>query len=86
MRVDAPHDDDLDAILDRLDAQALHARIDTALDALPGAQRRAIDARVVRELAYDDLAGELDCSAQNARAHVSRGLRTLNSILKGAHR
>jgi hypothetical protein len=59
MTAHAPHDDDLDAILHRLDAQALQARLDTALDALPDAQRRAVDGRVVRELAYDDLAGEL---------------------------
>jgi DNA-directed RNA polymerase specialized sigma24 family protein len=38
---------------------------------------------VVRELSYEELAAELACSEQNARSYVSRGLRTLNTILKG---
>ena len=79
-----PHDDDPDAILERLHAETLGAELEAALHELPAAQRRAIDARVVRDLSYDEVARELDCTPDNARARVSRGLRTLRSTLGGA--
>jgi RNA polymerase sigma factor (sigma-70 family) len=83
MTFPAPHDDDLDAVLARLDAEEVAEQLRSAVDQLPAPQRQAIDARVVRQLPYPDVAAGLDCSETNARAHVSRGLRALNSILKG---
>jgi DNA-directed RNA polymerase specialized sigma24 family protein len=41
-----------------------------------------VNGRVVRELSYEELADELGCSEQSARARVSRALRALNTILK----
>ena len=85
MSLHVRYEDELDAVVERVDAAALRSRLDAAMDALPDAQRLAVGGRVVRELAYADLASELDCSAQSARAHVSRGLRTLNAMLKREH-
>jgi RNA polymerase sigma factor (sigma-70 family) len=84
MSVDVPHDDNLEQVLARLDAQLLRLLLDEALDRLPAVQRAAIDARVVRELPYPAVADVLECSETNARAHVSRGLRALNTMLTGA--
>jgi RNA polymerase sigma-70 factor (ECF subfamily) len=83
MVISAPHEDDLDAVLERVDADALRIPIESALRALPAGQRRAIDERVVRGLDYRELADELHLNTDNARARVSRGLRTLRTILKG---
>ncbi|HVA19426.1 MAG TPA: RNA polymerase sigma factor [Solirubrobacteraceae bacterium] len=83
MSVNALHEDDLDAVLERVDAAALQPRLAAAMHTLPFAQRRAVGHRVVNELGYDEVADELHCSAENARARVSRGLRTLNALLKG---
>jgi RNA polymerase sigma factor (sigma-70 family) len=85
MSTRAPHDDQLDEVVARLDAEAPAGRLGRALLELPDAQRRAVAGRVVRQHGYEKLASELDCSRDNARAHVSRGLRALGAILKGAH-
>ncbi|WP_371683492.1 sigma factor-like helix-turn-helix DNA-binding protein [Solirubrobacter soli] len=39
-------------------------------------------ARVVDDRDYDEIATELDCSAQVVRQRVSRGLRTLRTHLE----
>jgi RNA polymerase sigma factor (sigma-70 family) len=49
----------------------------SALSALPGDQRIAVELRIVRELSYAELAAELGISEPTARARVSRGLRSL---------
>jgi RNA polymerase sigma-70 factor (ECF subfamily) len=84
MSVPTGDHDGTEEIVTRLDAQALAPQLERALDTLPVAQQRALDARVVRELEYTEVAAELACSQENARAHVSRGLRKLNTIFKGA--
>lgn len=83
MSTDAPHSDDLDGLLERLDAAAQAATLDAALESVSDPQRRAIDRRIVHGHDYDDIARDLQTSPENARAHVSRGLRSLN-LLKGA--
>lgn len=83
MSVEAPGEDDLDAVLARAVASSAAGDLERALRQLPATQRAAVDGRVVRELSYEELAAELACSEQNARSYVSRGLRTLNTILKG---
>ncbi len=60
------------------EAQAL-----VALSSLPEEQRRAIDARVVHERDYEEIALELQCSQAVVRQRVSRGLRTLRATLAG---
>jgi len=84
MRVELIEDDQSQAILARLAAAGLHARLGAALKGLPEGQQRALDARIVRELDYPSVAAELECNEPNARALVSRGLRKLNRTLDGA--
>jgi RNA polymerase sigma factor (sigma-70 family) len=54
-----------------------------ALAGLPHEQQRAIDARVVQEREYSEIAQELRCSEALVRQRVSRGLRTLRKRLAG---
>jgi RNA polymerase sigma-70 factor (ECF subfamily) len=54
-----------------------------AVAELPPEQRRAVEARVLDERAYADIARELDCSEAVVRQRVSRGLRALRTRLAG---
>ena len=54
-----------------------------ALAELPQEQREAIDAHVLQERDYKEIAGELRCSEAVVRQRVSRGLRTLRTRLAG---
>lgn len=49
---------------------------------LPGDTRAAIEARVLDEREYPDIAAELDCSESVVRKRVSRGLASLRSKLR----
>lgn len=69
----------------RLDDEAL-ARVDeivedgvlvAALGSLPPAERVAVEARVIDERDYEDIAAELACSPSVIRKRVSRGLRRI---------
>lgn len=84
MRVDLIEEDRTQEVAARLTASGLRPRIASALSGLPDRQRRAVDARIVRELDYHSVAAELACSEPTARALVSRGIRNLNSTLNGA--
>lgn len=54
-----------------------------ALGSLPNEQRQAIEARILSEREYPDIAHELRCSEALVRQRVSRGLRTLRTRLAG---
>lgn len=54
------------------------------LEALPEGQRLAVRGRVLEDLDYPELAGRLECSQSVVRQRVSRGLRTLKTLLKEA--
>lgn len=84
IRAELIEDDRSQEILARLAAAGLGAHLSAALKGLPEGQRRALDARIVRELDYPSVAAELQCTEPNARALVARGLRTLNATLDGA--
>jgi DNA-directed RNA polymerase specialized sigma24 family protein len=56
----------------------------SALAALPPAQRAAVEARIVEELEYADIAVALQCSEQVARKRVSRGLAALRARMEDA--
>lgn len=58
--------------------EALHR----ALAALPAEQRAAIEARVIDEREYADVAAQLGCSQSVVRQRVSRGLKTMRSIVE----
>ena len=52
------------------------------LDRLPVAQREAVRAHVLEDRDYSELAGELGCSEQVVRQHVSRGLKRLRKLIE----
>jgi RNA polymerase sigma factor (sigma-70 family) len=58
-------------------------QVTLALAELPEEQQRAIDARVVNDREYAEIASELRCSEAVVRQRVSRGLRTLRARLAG---
>jgi RNA polymerase sigma factor (sigma-70 family) len=62
-------------------AIALQATTDTPglpnLDALPAAQRKAVELRYGSELSFDEIARKLDTSSSNVRQLVSRALKKL---------
>ncbi len=58
-----------------------HEHATLALAGLPEHQRQAIQAHVLQERDYADIAGELHCSEAVVRQRVSRGLRTLRARL-----
>jgi RNA polymerase sigma factor (sigma-70 family) len=76
-------DDAMIEVIERLSAGTGAATV--ALAALPAEQRVAVEARVVHEREYGEIAGELECSEAVVRQRVSRGLRTLRGRL-GAER
>ena len=88
MRLGVPVDlaDDLDRVVERERAARLRPALSAALETLPPAQRDAVRLRVVDELPYEQVAGELGCTPIAARLRVLRGLGSLNRALKGAER
>ena len=74
-------DDGMLDVIERLSEGSGAATV--ALADLPEEQRVAIEARVVHDREYGEIAGELECSEAVVRQRVSRGLRTLRSRLGG---
>jgi RNA polymerase sigma-70 factor (ECF subfamily) len=74
-----------DADLERIEALAdtaeVAASLHEALAALPPEQRAALQARVVEERSYGEIASELQCSQAVVRKRVSRGLNALRITL-----
>lgn len=71
-----------DDVLDQLKLLQDEARAVPELAELPADQRHAVEARVLREREYRDIAHELGCSEQVVRQRVSRGIRTLRRRLE----
>ena len=76
--------EDYERVDDRIAAHSMGPTLRLAMRALPVEQRRALELRVVEQLEYEEVAGELGRSQNAARLRVSRGLRTLTSTLRGA--
>jgi RNA polymerase sigma factor (sigma-70 family) len=53
-----------------------------ALASLPREQRQAIEARIVEELDYPEIASALQCSEQVVRKRVSRGLAAMRARME----
>jgi RNA polymerase sigma-70 factor, ECF subfamily len=70
-----------DDALERVEALASTIDLEAALASLPPAERAAIDAHVVGEVPYDELATALACSNAVVRQRVSRGLRRLRDAM-----
>lgn len=56
-------------------------QLERMLEHLPPLEREAVRSRVVDELDYEQIAGELNCSAMVIRKRVSRGLARLREQL-----
>ena len=52
-----------------------------ALEQMTGGEREAVHLRVVSELAYAEIAAQLDCTEGAARRRVHRGLARLNDLM-----
>ena len=77
-------DDDLERVEALADASAMRQALARALGDLPDEQRQAIEARVLGDRPYEELATELRCSEAVVRKRVSRGLRSVRVALKEA--
>jgi RNA polymerase sigma-70 factor (ECF subfamily) len=66
----------------QLDSLGSVAAVEALLDALPRAQREAIQARILNERDYADIALEMRCSDLVVRKRVSRGLAALRSLME----
>jgi RNA polymerase sigma factor (sigma-70 family) len=69
-----------DELIARIEA-AGEERAVSLLAALPKEQRHALQARVLEEREYDEIAAELRCSESVVRKRVSRGLAALRTRL-----
>ena len=72
-----------DESLDRILALEADAAASEALDGLSAIERAAVEARVIEERDYGDIASELRCSEAVVRQRVSRGLARLRRQLEG---
>jgi len=73
-----------DELIERIDASASSPSADELLAELPAAQREALEARVVDERDYADIAAELRCSEAVVRQRVSRALQRLRARVEEA--
>lgn len=76
-----------DDALERIEALAsldvTADRLQAALLAMPADERGAVEARVLHERGYDEIAASMAVSEPAARQRVSRGLARLRAVLKG---
>jgi RNA polymerase sigma factor (sigma-70 family) len=70
-------DDALERVEALADAQRSAAVINELLDQLPNEQHDAVRLHILDGRAYDEIAGDLECSQAVVRQRVSRGLKTL---------
>lgn len=70
-----------DELIAKIEAAGGEERALTLLARLPEDQRQALQARVLDERGYEDIAAELQCSESVVRKRVSRGLAALRTRL-----
>lgn len=71
-----------DELIERLESAGGDGRTLALLASLPNPQRDAVQARVIDESEYREIAEEMRCSESVARKRVSRGLAALQARLK----
>jgi RNA polymerase sigma-70 factor (ECF subfamily) len=72
-----------DADLERVEELAsLDEEILSLVERLPGPLRQALDARVLQQRTYEEIAAELRCSQSVVRQRVSRALKSLRSQME----
>ncbi|ACA15869.1 RNA polymerase, sigma-24 subunit, ECF subfamily [Methylobacterium sp. 4-46] len=69
--------------LDRLAGRERHSRLARAIEALPGAQRLAVEQLVVRERSLAEAAAGTGRSKGSLKVNLHRALRTLRAMLSG---
>jgi RNA polymerase sigma factor (sigma-70 family) len=74
--------DDYERIEDLIDFAPIREALAEALETLSPDQREAMRLRVIDGLGYADVAERLECTEQNARQRVSRGLKKLALLLQ----
>jgi RNA polymerase sigma-70 factor (ECF subfamily) len=65
-----------------VESDELRASLAAAMLRMSGAERDAVELRVVRELGYDEIAARLQCSEAAARTRVHRGLARLSKLME----
>jgi RNA polymerase sigma-70 factor (ECF subfamily) len=75
-------DDDYERIEELIDFEQVGRAIANAFTLLSEEQREALTLRVVEGRSYHEVAEQLSCTEQTARARVSRGLRRLARVLE----
>ena len=75
--------EDVERIEALIDFEHVGREIKQAFEALHSDQREAVRLRVIEGRPYREVAAELGCSEETARARVSRGLRQLGTQLNG---
>lgn len=73
-----------DEALQVVERMSSHEALQAAFAALPAAEAEAVQAHVVGERTYTELAAQLQCSEAVVRQRVSRGLRRLRRALGAA--
>jgi RNA polymerase sigma factor (sigma-70 family) len=73
--------DELDRVVDRLDAEVRVPELANALNDLSEALRSAVLLRIGADLPYPEVAARLGCTEGTARARVARGLRQLVALM-----
>lgn len=74
--------DDYERIEDLIDFAPIREALAEALETLSPDQREAMRLRVIDGLGYAEVAERLECTEQNARQRVSRGLKKLALLLQ----
>jgi RNA polymerase sigma-70 factor (ECF subfamily) len=75
--------DDVERIEALIDFEHVGREVRQAFDTLRSDQREALRLRVIEGRSYREMARELGCSEETARARVSRGLKRLAAQLDG---
>ena len=81
----AASEEELDRALARLESKTHSGELAHALAALPTDQRTAVTGRVLHGLDYDELAAAGHTSEQTIRRRLSRGLRSMRTLLEGGN-
>lgn len=84
LRLEVPRldEDSISRIEALADVEGRRAALAAALDQISGAERAALELRVVRELGYPEIAERLNCSVGAARVRVHRALARLSNLLE----
>lgn len=73
---------DYERIEELIDFERVGRAVRDALTQLSAEQREAVSLRVIDGRSYPELAKEMECTEETARARVSRGLRRLAAVLE----